>query len=65
MIQMKNGMILWWLAGQCRECKTGLVHCQDCGLKFYIKKDESYICGCGHEWVCNVDGLFMQLAEEE
>ncbi|GHV05618.1 hypothetical protein FACS189485_12870 [Spirochaetia bacterium] len=61
-LSLKNGKALWWLAGQCRECKTGFVYCQDCGLKFYIKKDESYICDCGHEWICTEKGLFVQLA---
>ena len=34
-----NNSIIWWLAGQCRECKNAKIHCQDCGIKFYIQSN--------------------------
>jgi hypothetical protein len=64
MIEFGDGTILWWLAGQCRECKCGLVHCQECGTKIYIEKNKSIICDCGYEW-CNTDeGLSIILPKE-
>lgn len=58
-------MWFWWLAGQCRECRSGRVHCQDCGLKFYIESGGSEICGCGHEWFASAEGLSIAFGQEE
>jgi hypothetical protein len=59
MIIFEDETILWWLAGQCRECKYGLVHCQECGSKFYIKKGESFICNCKYKWVNTDEGIII------
>ena len=55
------GLILWWLAGQCRECKTARVWCQDCRYKVRIPKNESHICSCGHKWEAWPDGIHLTL----
>lgn len=62
---LENGGWFWWLAGQCRECKSGRVHCQDCGVKLYIEFGDSVICGCGHEWNISADGFSITFGEEE
>ncbi len=64
-VPFDGGGWFWWLAGQCRECKSGRVHCQDCGEKFYIKFGESANCGCGHEWFATADGISISFGEEE
>ena len=48
---------LWWLAGRCRECRHGFIWCQDCGERQDLPPDEDVICGCGHAWRQNDDGL--------
>ncbi|MBT3212347.1 MAG: hypothetical protein HN345_10110 [Planctomycetaceae bacterium] len=65
MTPFDNGLILWWLAGQCRECKTARVVCQDCGCKMYIEKRKSMICGCRHEWSPREDGIYVELNKVE
>lgn len=65
MMQFDNGSILWWLAGQCRECKTARVFCQDCGCKMYIENKKSMICVCGHEWSQTDDGICVELNKVE
>lgn len=64
-IQLENGAIFWWLAGQCRECKCARIHCQDCGEKKYIKLHESMVCGCGHKWSSTNRGVTIAFSEEE
>lgn len=56
-----NSMIFWWLAGQCRECQTARIWCQDCGSKIIIPKGENYICPCGHKWDVEEDGIYLFL----
>lgn len=65
MTQFENGFILWWLAGQCRECKAARVFCQDCGLKMSIENKKSMTCGCGHEWASNDDGICVEFNKVE
>ena len=65
MTQFDNGSIFWWLAGQCRGCKCGRVHCQDCGQKMYIEIGKSLVCGCGHEWHATDEGIAIEFFKEE
>ncbi|MFH0725779.1 MAG: restriction endonuclease [Pseudomonadota bacterium] len=65
MTQLQNGLIFWWLAGQCRECKSARVHCQDCGMKMYIETGKSVVCGCGHGWHITHDGVAIEFLKEE
>ncbi len=64
MIQLGNGLVLWWLAGQCRECKCARVHCQDCGMKMFIEIGRSMECGCGHEWSSTSEGVSIDLFQK-
>ena len=54
-----QGMVFWWLAGQCRECKTARIFCQDCGFKDIIPINETLVCTCGHEWGAKEDGIYL------
>lgn len=65
MAKLENGFIIWWLAGQCRECKTARINCQDCGLKLYIENGKSINCDCGHKWSSSYDGITVGLNESE
>jgi len=65
MTPFDNGLVFWWLAGQCRGCKCARVHCQDCGLKMYIEVGKSLACGCGHEWYSTDEGVVMEFFKEE
>lgn len=65
MTQFDNGSIFWWLAGQCRGCKCGRVHCQDCGQKMYIEIGKPLVCGCGHEWHATDEGIAIEFFKEE
>ena len=56
-----DGLFLWWLAGQCRQCKAGIVGCQDCGDKAIIEVGEEYECHCGHRWKVMSDGMQLKL----
>jgi hypothetical protein len=64
MFTFDDGSILWWLAGQCRECKHGLIHCQDCGSKFYIEEEDFYICSCDYTWLNTNEGIGIFLQKE-
>jgi len=59
-----NNLVLWWLAGQCRECKTALVVCQGCGQSMLIKVDEEAVCHCGYTWFCNESGTCLDIQKE-
>lgn len=65
MITMKNGLILWWLAGRCRECRSAIVWCQDCGGKYEIALVKSVTCHCGHTWINESEGIAISLSEDE
>jgi hypothetical protein len=57
-IELK-GLILWWLAGQCRQCRTAIAWCQDCGDKVLIEAGETYRCNCGHLWAASLSGMTL------
>lgn len=63
-VQLENGLIFWWLAGQCRECNCARIHCQDCGEKNYIDLHESMFCACGHKWSSTDGGVTIAFSEE-
>lgn len=65
MVTLENGLILWWLAGQCRECKCARIHCQDCGLKAYFDIGKSIVCGCGHEWFSEEKSIAVAFFSKE
>jgi hypothetical protein len=52
-----SGLVSWWLAGQCRRCKGGVVHCQDCGEQLAMEYGKTHWCGCGHMWRFSKSGL--------
>jgi len=54
-----DGMVFWWLAGQCRECRSTLIWCQDCGDQMCVTTGQSQRCSCGHSW--SVDKIGMHL----
>lgn len=64
-VQSNDGLIIWWLAGQCRGCKCARIHCQDCGVKAYIELSEVYVCGCGHAWSSTEEGVAIEFFREE
>ncbi len=57
-----GGLWLWWLAGQCRECRSAIAWCQDCGEKVLIPAGDSWRCGCGHEWRADGNRMCLILA---
>ncbi len=62
---LANGVVLWWLAGQCRVCKCARIHCQGCGLKAYIECRDSWVCECGHRWLSIDDCVAIEFFKEE
>lgn len=60
----KDGLIFWWLAGQCRECKYAFAWCQECGIYMHIPFDSRTECTCGHIWENKGDGVNLTLVEE-
>lgn len=63
-IQAEGGLVIWWLAGQCRECKSALIHCQDCGERIWLRIDEDAVCACGYTWFCNNEGTCLDIQRE-
>ncbi|WP_158545015.1 restriction endonuclease [Dyella monticola] len=59
-----DGLLFWWLAGQCRECKYAFAWCQECGIYTDIPFGDSATCTCGHLWENKSDGVNLTLAEE-
>lgn len=57
-----NGLILWWLVGQCRGSRTAIVWCQDCGDKVLIEAGKIYRCNCGHRWAASQSGMTLRLS---
>jgi len=51
--------IFWWLAGQCRNCRSGFAWCQECGEYLHIPVGEAVRCPCGHSWSCAEDGMYL------
>lgn len=64
-VQLDDGLIIWWLAGQCRSCKCVRIHCQDCGVKAYTELNGVYVCGCGHAWSSTEEGVTIEFFREE
>jgi len=62
-IELPNGSWLWWLAGQCRECKMAEIHCQECGSIMNLMPDENGKCQCGYTWFCNEAGTCLDIQE--
>jgi hypothetical protein len=56
-----DGLIFWWLAGQCRECKAGLAWCQECGQQMLIGRGKKLRCRCGHTWAAKDTGMTLRL----
>jgi hypothetical protein len=65
-VPASSGLLIWWLAGACRECRFLIAWCQDCGTQYHLKNGESVKCYCGHVWD-NDDGdlSFTSSTEEE
>ena len=55
-----DGLIFWWLAGQCRECESTSIWCQDCGHQMIVEAGESTRCSCGHSWSVDKSGLHLR-----
>lgn len=64
-VQMDDGLFIWWLAGQCRGCKCARIHCQDCGVKAYVELGDEHVCGCGHAWSSTNDGVAIEFFRED
>lgn len=60
-----GGGWFWWLAGQCRKCRTGFAWCQDCGEQMYLAVGEEHDCGCGHTWKVQKDGIYLTFGESD
>jgi hypothetical protein len=56
-----DSLVFWWLAGQCRECKSGLAWCQECGQQMLVDAETRVECYCGHMWQAKKDGMTLQL----
>ena len=57
----REGVISWWLAGQCKECKGGVAWCQDCGEQLSLTYGKMQCCGCRHMWRFSKTGLSVYL----
>lgn len=60
-----SGLLLWWLAGKCRECKFGFLWCQDCGENIELPFNQIMRCGCGHLWCSTEEGLSVRWYADE
>lgn len=60
-----SGGWIWWIAGACRECRSVLVWCQDCGEKFLLARSEAVTCDCNYRWENRDGSLAFAIAEEE
>lgn len=63
--QGPSGMLVWWMAGACRECHYLIAWCQDCGTKYHLKSGESVKCNCGHVWGNDKGNLTAALGAAE
>lgn len=59
-----GGMWIWWLGGQCRNCKTSRINCQDCGTPLMIKVGDRGRCLCGIDWISRKDGILIDFLSE-
>ena len=55
-----DGLVFWWLAGQCRECESTLMWCQDCGDQMVAEAGKPRTCSCGHRWSVDENGLHLR-----
>jgi len=55
-----EGMVFWWLAGQCKECGSTLIWCQDCGDQMIVETGQSQRCPCGHSWSVDKTGMHLR-----
>lgn len=53
----ENRLISWWLAGQCKKCRGGIMWCQDCGQQIAAPYGKTQWCYCGHTWRFGKKGL--------
>ncbi|MDR3410472.1 MAG: restriction endonuclease [Formivibrio sp.] len=60
----EDGLLFWWLAGQCRECKHSFAWCQECGSYLEIPQGQSAECNCRHLWMNSQNGINLTLCEE-
>lgn len=60
-----DGLINWWIAGKCRECKFGFIWCQECGDNLALPFNEEVTCYCGHLWCSKEEGLFVKFSRNE
>jgi len=60
----EDGLLFWWLAGQCRECRYAFAWCQECGIYMDIPYKDRLECTCGHIWENKSDGVNLTLAKE-
>ena len=49
-VEAPSGVLIWWIAGACRECRYLIAWCQDCGNRYHLKPGESLNCYCGYVW---------------
>lgn len=56
---LKDESILWWLAGQCKECRGGVAWCQGCGQQLIAQYGKTQWCYCGHMWRFGKRGLSL------
>lgn len=61
----RNGIITWWLAGQCNECRGGIAWCQDCGEQLAAPYSKTQWCSCGHMWRFGKKGLSVYLKNKK
>lgn len=57
-----DGLILWWLAGQCRQCRAAIAWCQACGDKRLLESGCKHRCRCGHLWAASSSGMSLTLS---
>jgi hypothetical protein len=60
-IELIDRSILWWLAGQCTECRGGVIWCQACGQQLAAPYGKTRWCFCGHMWRFGKQGLSLYI----
>ena len=60
----EDGLLFWWLAGQCRDCMYSFAWCQECGSYLEMTRGQSSECSCRHLWENLEDGINLTLREE-
>lgn len=60
----EDGLLFWWLAGQCRACMYSFAWCQECGSYLEIPRGQTEECTCRHLWENSQDGMNLTLREE-